>query len=126
MTADEVIAPGSPYYSVFAEFAKLGIDPSLLAQLPPDVAVRVESLIGEELGWGDAGLAISLGVAGFPVQGAASIGDPELIGLTMNRIGCWIATHPDRGSDVTAMHFKHEWPAGKQGSKGNPSPRSGG
>ena len=87
MTAEEVIAPGSPYYGVFAEFAKLGIDPSLLTQLPPDMAVRVESLIGEELGWGDAGLGVSLGVAGFPVQVAASIGDQELIGLTLNRIG---------------------------------------
>jgi acyl-CoA dehydrogenase len=54
MTAKEVIAPGSPYYGVFAEFAKLGIDPSMLADLPPDVAIRMESLIGEELGWGDA------------------------------------------------------------------------
>ena len=30
MTAEEVVAPGSPYYSLFAEFAKLGLDPALM------------------------------------------------------------------------------------------------
>ena len=39
MTAEEVIAPGSPYYGVFAECAKLGLDPAMLAELPPDIAV---------------------------------------------------------------------------------------
>lgn len=119
MTAEEVIAPGSPYYSVFAEFAKLGIDPSLLADMPADMAVRVESMIGEEMGWGDAGLAVSLGAAGFAPQVAASIGSQELLDLSMNKISCWIATQPDRGSDVTMMHHQQDWPAGKQGSKGN-------
>ncbi len=119
MSAEEVVAAGSPYYGVFGEFAKLGIDPSLLAEMPPEMAVRVESLIGEELGWGDAGLAVSLGVAGVPLQVAASIGNQELVDLSMNKIGCWIATQPDRGSDATMLHHKQEWPEGKQGSKGN-------
>ena len=79
MTAEQVIAPGSPYYSVFAEAAKLGLDSDLLAQLPPDMAVRVESMIGEEMGWGDAGLAISLGAAGFPLEMAKAVGNQELI-----------------------------------------------
>jgi len=74
MSAEEVIAPGSPYYSVFGEFAKLGLDPSLLASLPPEMAVRIESLIGEELGWGDAGLAVSLGAAGIPQMMAEAVG----------------------------------------------------
>ncbi len=34
MTAEEAIAPGSPYWSAFAEFAKLGLDPAALAELP--------------------------------------------------------------------------------------------
>jgi acyl-CoA dehydrogenase len=33
MTAEQAIAPGSPYYSVFAEAAKLGLDPDLLTQM---------------------------------------------------------------------------------------------
>ena len=32
MSAEDVIAPGSPYYSVFAEYAKLGLDPAMLAE----------------------------------------------------------------------------------------------
>jgi hypothetical protein len=38
MSAEQVVAPGSPYYSVFAEAAKLGLDPELLAQLPVETA----------------------------------------------------------------------------------------
>jgi acyl-CoA dehydrogenase len=119
MTAGEVIAPGSPYYSVFTEFAKLGLDPAMLAELPPDIAIRMESLIGEELGWGDAGLAISLGVAGFPAQMAAVIGNQELVDLCTGRIGCWMITHPDKGSDVQIFDMAREWTPGQQGNKGS-------
>ena len=41
MTAEQAIAPGSPYYSVFAEFAKLGVDPAQFASLPPETALRM-------------------------------------------------------------------------------------
>ncbi|SDU09440.1 Acyl-CoA dehydrogenase [Pseudomonas pohangensis] len=119
MTAEQVIAPGSPYYSVFAEAAKLGLDSDLLAQLPPDMAVRVESMIGEEMGWGDAGLAISLGAAGFPLEMAKAVGNQELIELCTGKIGCWMITHPDKGSDVTVYDIKRDWPSGAQGNKGN-------
>src|SRR5262249_3827429 len=95
LPAEEVVAPGSPFYSMFGEFMKLGLDPSAMAELPPDMAVRIESLIGEELGWGDSGLAMSLGVAGFPMQVAVSSGKAELVELCQGRIGCWTATQPD-------------------------------
>jgi alkylation response protein AidB-like acyl-CoA dehydrogenase len=119
MTAEEVIAPGSPYWSLFSEYAKLGLDPAMLLELPPDIAVRMESMIGEELGWGDAGLAVSLTVAAFPMQMAAIVGNPELVGLCQGRIGCWMITHPDKGSDVTMVDVTRELPAGQQGNKGN-------
>ena len=119
MTAEEVIAPGSPYYSVFAEYAKLGLDPAMLAELPPETAIRMESLISEELGWGDAGLAVSLAVAGFPLQMAAVMGNKELVDLCTGRIGCWMITHPDKGSDVQVLDMARDWPAGKTGNKGN-------
>ncbi len=118
MTAEEVIAPGSPYYTMFAEVAKLGLDSDLLAQLPPEMAVRVESLIGEEMGWGDAGLAISLAVASFPLEMAKAIGNQELIDLSAGKIGCWMITHPDKGTDVGAWDMKREWVHGAQGNKG--------
>ena len=125
MTADEVVAPGSPYYTVFAEAAKLGLDSDLLAQLPPDMAIRIESLIGEEMGWGDAGLAISLAAASFPLEMAKAVGNQELVDLSTNRIGCWMITHPDKGSDVQVLDMQREWKAGAQGNKGNVVARVG-
>jgi alkylation response protein AidB-like acyl-CoA dehydrogenase len=119
MSAEQVIAPGSPYWAVFTEFAKLGLDPSALAELPPEVAIRIESLIGEELGWGDAGLAVSLAVAGFPVQVAAAAGNQELVDLCAGRIGCWMITQPDKGSDVQVLDMAREWTPGQPGNKGN-------
>jgi alkylation response protein AidB-like acyl-CoA dehydrogenase len=104
---------------VFGEFAKLGLDPAMMAELPPEMAIRMESLIGEELGWGDAGLAVSLVVAGFPVQMAAVIGNKELVDLCTGKIGCWMITHPDKGSDVTMVDVRRELPAGQPGNKGN-------
>jgi alkylation response protein AidB-like acyl-CoA dehydrogenase len=104
---------------VFGEFAKLGIDPAALAELPPDVAIRIESLIGEELGWGDAGLAVSLAVAGFPIQVAAAAGSQELVDLCTGRIGCWMITQPDKGSDVQVLDMAREWTPGQPGNKGN-------
>lgn len=118
MTAEQVIAPGSPYYSVFAEAAKLGLDPELLAEMPPEMAIRVESLIGEEMGWGDAGLAVSLAVAGFPLEMAKAVNNQELIDLSTGKIGCWMITHPDKGTDVGAFDMKREWAPGAPGNKG--------
>jgi acyl-CoA dehydrogenase len=120
MTAEEVVAPGSPYYGVFAEAAKLGLDSTLLAQLPPDMAVRVESMLFEEFGWGDAGLAISLAVAGFPLEVAQLTGNQELIDLCTGKIGCWMITQPDKGSDVQVFDMARDWAVkGGNGNKGN-------
>jgi alkylation response protein AidB-like acyl-CoA dehydrogenase len=104
---------------VFTEAAKLGLDSDLLTQLPPDMAVRVESLVGEEMGWGDSGLAVSLTVTAFPSEMAKTVGNQELIDLCAGKIGCWMITHPDKGSDVGAFNLKREWPQGQQGNKGN-------
>lgn len=118
LSAEDAIAPGSPYWAVFAEAQKLGLDPSLLAQFPPAVGARLESMIGEELGWGDAGLATSLAAAQFPLTMAVAAEHRELIELCTGRIGCWLITQPDRGSDVGVM-YADEWPAGVPGNKGN-------
>ncbi|MES2261080.1 MAG: acyl-CoA dehydrogenase [Pseudomonadota bacterium] len=122
MSAEDVIAPGSPYWSVFAEAQKLGLDPALFSQFPPDVAIQLESLIGEEMGWGDAGLAVSLAVASFPQQMAVAAGNRELADLCAGKIGCWMITQPDKGSDMGAFG-KADWPAGVPGNKGNLSAR---
>jgi acyl-CoA dehydrogenase len=119
MTAEQVVAPGSPYYSVFPEFAKLGLDPALLTSLPPDMALRIESIISEELGWGDSGLAVSLGAAGLPLEVATACGNRELIDMCTGRIGCWIGTQPDRGSDFQVFDMQRDWPQGTPGNQGN-------
>jgi acyl-CoA dehydrogenase len=118
MTSEEAIAPGSPYWGVFAEAAKLGLDPTFLAQFEPATAIKIESLMGEEMGWGDAGLGVSLGAATFPLGMAYSAGNQELVELCTNKIGCWLITQPDRGSDVQVL-YNNDWPAGVQGNKGN-------
>jgi alkylation response protein AidB-like acyl-CoA dehydrogenase len=62
------------------------------------------SVTTEELGWGDAGLAISLGAAEFPAMLAQSSQNPELMStFPANKIGCWAITEPDHGSDVLDM-----------------------
>jgi acyl-CoA dehydrogenase len=114
MAPEEVIAPGSPFWAVMAESAKLGLDPRLIAQFPPEVAVRIESLIGEELGWGDSGLAVSLGVATAPLMMAQSIGNQELVDMCTGRIGCWMNTQPDRGSDAAILYREELSASGKQ------------
>jgi len=62
----------------------------------------------EELGWGSAGLAISLAVAGFPFEALAATGNRELINRYVKPfvadreakyIGCWPVTEPAHGSD---------------------------
>ena len=103
---------------MLAEAAQLGLDPSFLAELEPEVAVRLESIIGEELGWGDPGLTISMSVANFPVMMAQAVGNQELVDLCTGKIGCWLVTQPDRGSDVTCLH-SGDWPEGAPGNKGN-------
>ncbi|GAB3627983.1 Acyl-CoA dehydrogenase, short-chain specific [Pandoraea terrae] len=114
MTPEEVIAPGSPYWAAMVESAKLGLDPQLIAQFPPEVAVRIESLIGEELGWGDSGLAVSLGAATVPLLMAQSLGNPELIEMCTGKIGCWMNTQPDRGSDAAILYRQELSAVGKQ------------
>jgi acyl-CoA dehydrogenase len=114
MTPQDVIAPGSPYWAAMVESAKLGLDPQLIAQFPPEVAVRIESLIGEELGWGDPGLAISIGVATAPLMMAQSLGNQELIDLCTGKVGCWMNTQPDRGSDAAILYREELGAHGRQ------------
>lgn len=120
MRPEAVIAPGSPYYTVFAEAARIGLDADLLAQMPAEMAIRVESMVGEEFGWGDAGLGISLAAAGFPCEMAKAVGNQELVGLCAGKIGCWMITQPDKGSDVQIFDMAREWPVkGAAGNKDN-------
>lgn len=111
----EVIAPGSPLWTVFDRHRELGLDDldGAGGDLSPLERARVRCLVLEELGWGDSGLAISLGVAGFARMFAQMSGRPALVERFCDpkrrEIGCWAVTEPDHGSDtlaVTESHFR--------------------
>jgi alkylation response protein AidB-like acyl-CoA dehydrogenase len=105
-----VTARDSVLWDVFENFRGLGLeavlhDPALVGTVR---LARIQGLVQEELGWGDAGLAISLGVSGFPGMFARLVGRPELIerfAAPGNReIGCWAITEPHHGSDVLGFN----------------------
>ena len=100
----DVIAPDSILWEVFGKVRELGLD-SLTdpgSGLTPLQQARLRCIVSEEFGWGDAGLAISLGAGGFPRMMAQMSGKPELIERfgSPESIGCWAATEPDHGSDL--------------------------
>ncbi len=105
-----VFAANSVLWDVFAKFRALGLeaidnDPALMGTLR---LARIHALVQEELGWGDAGLAISLAVSGFPGMFARMLGRTELVerfaGPGSKEIGCWAITEPNHGSDVLAFN----------------------
>ncbi len=101
---NQVIAPDSPLWNVFQKYQELGVDMFELSStgLPPSKVALLSSMISEELGWGDSGLAISLEVSIFPRALAMLSGNSELIEQfgSAKQIGCWAITEPDHGSDV--------------------------
>jgi alkylation response protein AidB-like acyl-CoA dehydrogenase len=100
----DVIAPNSVLWEVFKKFRDLGLDEDTQEGLTPIQQARLRCITSEEMGWGDSGLAISLGVSGFPRMMAQMSGNPELIerfaGRDDKNIGCWAITEPDHGSDM--------------------------
>ncbi len=104
----QVIAEGSQFWEVHERYRQLG-----LAGIQQDTSLGAEerallnAMVCEELGRGDAGLAISLGVSGFQRFFAPLTGDSELIerfaSPESTAIGCWAITEPDHGSDTLAV-----------------------
>jgi alkylation response protein AidB-like acyl-CoA dehydrogenase len=107
----EVIAEGSPLWDVFRQYRELGLHkraiPKAVGGMAEDVDTMSGLLMAEEMGYADAGLAISMGVAAMPFAACAMSPDPELQELarrfcedtTASLIGCWGIIEPDHGSD---------------------------
>jgi alkylation response protein AidB-like acyl-CoA dehydrogenase len=107
----EVIAQRSPLWRALRQAYRLGYHK---AMIPGDVGGLgldglEQHILLEELGWGSADLAISIGVAGFPFATAAQTGNPELVDqfvrpfvedVDARLIGCWAITEPAHGSDT--------------------------
>lgn len=110
----DVIAKNSILWDVFKKHQEIGLSNLEMetASLPPLERARIRALVSEEMGWGDSGLAISLGVSNFHKTFAMMSGRPALIDRWIqngdDEIGCWAVTEPDHGSDsltFTEPHF---------------------
>ena len=120
LSAEEAVAPDSPYWEFMATVAASGIEFDAASDdvAPQDLA-RMQSIIIEEFGWGDVGLTVSLAAAAFPNMMAKRIGNQELVDLTAGKLGAWVATQPDRGSDGTMLYPAERHARAAQGNKGN-------
>lgn len=101
LDAADAIAANSILWDVFAKHGELGLNMlDAGSDLSAQEQARLRCIIGEELGWGDSGLAIALGVATFPAMMAQMSGNPALCErFPQGTLGCWAITEPDHGSD---------------------------
>lgn len=114
LPAEDVIAAGSPLWDVMRKYRELGYH---LRGVPEEfggltLSPLAQHIIGEEMGWGAADLAISMGAASMPFAFAARSGNQELIDRYVRPyiddrqarfIGCWGVTEPQHGSDAVFM-----------------------
>jgi acyl-CoA dehydrogenase len=106
LTPEEVIAEDSIYWEASRKYNELGIQQFTQEEsLTPVEDARISALSSEMLGWGDAGLAISLGLGSMPNTLATITGNQTLMDrCTLDRIGCWAVTEPGHGSDIVDMY----------------------
>ncbi|PKI16199.1 acyl-CoA dehydrogenase family protein [Colwellia sp. 12G3] len=119
MSAEDVIAPESPLWDYIKKMDESGIlDLEAIGGMSDDEKARIIPIIFEELAWGDCGLALTSMVLKFPAFAAYNTGNPELIERFGKLRGCWVATQPDKGSEIVDMEGTEIHPGGKQ-NKGN-------
>jgi alkylation response protein AidB-like acyl-CoA dehydrogenase len=121
LSPEEAIAPGSRLWDVFRQAYKAGYH---LRSFPPELGGAGLSpmdawVVSQEFGWGNAGLAISIGVTSMPFRFAAMTGNPDLMREVVmpyvedtegKHIGCWCATEPDHGSDAILFSGEYSRP----------------
>jgi acyl-CoA dehydrogenase len=127
LSADEAVAPDSPYWEFLATVASSGMEfDADIEGVPPAMMARMQAIAVEEMGWGDAGLAVSLGAGSFPRMMAARAGHTELVELCEGKLGAWVGTQPDRGSDGLSLYPTERHPSAPHGNKGNLTARVSG
>lgn len=113
---DEVIAPGSIFWDVWKQYQELGFSASD-PDMEPVAAARLRCIVGEEMGWGDAGLAIAFGAGGMPAMLANMSGNADLIErFPPHEVGCWGITEPSHGSDMIDFNERFVAADGKRGA----------
>ena len=101
LSAAQVAAEGSPLYDFFKSYEQLGVSLELLASLDDAQRAVMLPLLFEELGWGDAGLAIAAAARMLPLYMAAKLGNDHVLkAYSEQLIGCWAITEPDHGTDT--------------------------
>ena len=111
MSAEEVVADGSPLYDFLKQAYQLGYHTILLPEWVGGMGLTPKQtcIVIEELGWGSFGLAAHLIVASFPALGAIYTNNDTLIEeFTKPYVackdgsirGCWGITESDHGTDV--------------------------
>jgi alkylation response protein AidB-like acyl-CoA dehydrogenase len=116
MSPEEVISADSPLWDVYRGFGELGISAAAMVEMDPTEAAILSSVLFEELAWGDAGLAVSLGVSMTPLRMAYFFDNKFLIeNIPPTAIGCWAITEPDHGSDMADFDHSASLPGGDYG-----------
>ena len=108
MSAEEVIARGSPLWDVLRQYKELGFGGAAQfaeSDLTPAQKALLHGLVLEELSWGDVGLMITCGLYNISPFVAQSFGRPDLAEFFGKRdeIGCLAVTEPSHGSDHVAF-----------------------
>jgi acyl-CoA dehydrogenase len=108
LTPEQAIAKDSIYWEAHQKYNELGISQfSEDASLSPTEVARIRALSSEMMGWGDAGLAISLSLGSMAHEFAKLTGNNDLMArCPVERIGCWALTEPGHGSDTVDMYGK--------------------
>ncbi|MBF7081814.1 acyl-CoA/acyl-ACP dehydrogenase [Desulfallas sp. Bu1-1] len=107
----DVLKKESIYWDVMGQMKKLGYHTVFIPEHFGGMGLSPLELhiFWEEIAWGSAGFAVSLGVDTFPSFFASLIGEDALIKNIVepfvndtgcNFIGCWAITEPDHGSDM--------------------------
>ncbi|MAY34593.1 MAG: acyl-CoA dehydrogenase [Spongiibacteraceae bacterium] len=116
MSPEEAIAEDSPYWEFRQRYLDLGVRVETLMEMEPNEAALLFSILFEELGYGDSGLAISVGAAILPQWISAKFGRMDLLEeFPDEKLGCWAITEPDHGSDMLDPNGKVSHPTGNYG-----------
>jgi alkylation response protein AidB-like acyl-CoA dehydrogenase len=119
MDSEAACASDSPIFDYLNQIEASGLlDLEAIGGMSDLEKSRLIPIIFEELAWGDSGLAMVSMVTKFPAFAAFNTGNPELIARFGSLKGCWVATQPDRGSEVVDMEFSNGYPNTKQ-NRGN-------
>jgi len=110
MTPEEVIAPGSPYWTLMKKMYELGYHTVLIPDAYGGLGLDpiANHIFWEEMAYGSVGLAVSLGCAAFGPFICAMMAEDELTEAYITPfvecrdasvMSCWGITEPNHGSD---------------------------